>query len=75
MRTFILILKGILLWITIISSILLILGIDSIYSNTTIFYWWFIGDIILCIISYNCMNDEEFYTLSGSKLFNKGIDI
>ena len=68
MKTIKLILKGILLYTTIIAVIFYICGIDSIYDNG---YFLFTTIIIasLIYICYYSITEEEFDILSGNRLF------
>lgn len=64
-----LILKGILLWITILTIVIFITGIDSICDNG-----YFIPMIILCVIlGYSCyrtISEKELEIISFYKFFN-----
>lgn len=66
------ILKGILLWITMIFILLFASGIDSImnHGSDTFILWSAIG-IFLVILCSLTISAEEFYTLSGAKLIDK----
>lgn len=70
MNTYKLILKGILLYTTIIFTVLFICGVDSIKNIDIIF-------LDVCIIAgliyacYKTISKEEADILSGNKLFNK----
>jgi hypothetical protein len=68
MKTIKLILKGILLYTTMIAAMLYICGVDSIYDNG-----YFIpatGIVALLIyICYKTITEEEADILSGNKLF------
>ncbi len=64
-------LKGILLYITFIVSLLAIGGIDSLYNNGYLFE----TIMIVATLIYLCkeiISEEEFDILSLSKFFNKG---
>lgn len=66
------ILKGILLWITMIFILLFASGIDSImdHGSGTFILWSSIG-LFLIILCSLTISAEEFYTLSGAKLIDK----
>lgn len=68
MKTIKLILKGILLYTTMIAAMLYVCGVDSIYNNG-----YFIpatGIVALLIyICYKTITEEEADILSGNKLF------
>ena len=65
-----LILKGVLLYVTILTVLLFIMGADNIYDNG-----WFIPSIIVCIAlcytSYKLISEEELEVLTLSKWFDK----
>ena len=68
MKTIKLILKGILLYTTIIAAILYICGVDSIYDNG--YFLPATGIVALLIyICYKTITAEEVNILSGNKLF------
>lgn len=70
MKTAKLILKGILLYTTIIVSLLYICGIDSICENGH----FFLSTSIIALLIYVCsktITEEEAYILSGSKFFGE----
>lgn len=68
MKTIKLILKGILLYTTIITAILYICGVDSIYDNG--YFLPATGIVALLIyICYKTITEEEADILSGNKLF------
>lgn len=68
MKTIKLILKGILLYTTIITTILYICGMDSIYDNS--YFLPATGIVALLIyICYKTITAEEANILSGNKLF------
>ena len=68
MKTIKLILKGILLYTTIILAILYICGVDSIYDNG--YFLLATGIVALLIyICYKTITEEEANILSGNKLF------
>ena len=68
MNTIKLILKGILLYTTIIAAMLYICGVDSIYDNG--YFLPTTGIMALLIyICYKTITEEEANILSGNKLF------
>lgn len=68
MKTIKLILKGILLYTTMILAILYICGVDSIYDNG--YFFPATGIVALLIyICYKTITEEEADILSGNKLF------
>lgn len=68
MKTIKLILKGILLYTTIIAAMLYICGVNSIYDNG--YFLPAIGIVALLIyICYKTITEEEANILSGNKLF------
>lgn len=66
----ILILKGILLYITTVATMLFVCAVDSLYDKGYFFLTIFIvtGLIYACV---KTITKEEFYTLSGTKLFGE----
>ena len=67
-----LILKGILLWITIINSVFFIAIIDSIFSNIfTIIY--LIVTLFSCYLCYKIISIDEFEKLTFCKYFDINI--
>ena len=70
MNTIKLILKGILLYTTIIVVILYVCGVDSIYNNC--YFFPATGIVALLIyICYKTITNEELDILSGVNLFGK----
>lgn len=68
MKTIKLILKGILLYTTMILAMLYICGVDSIYDNG--YFLLATGIVALLIyICYKTITEEEADILSGNKLF------
>ena len=63
------ILKGILLWTTILSIIAFIIAIDSLSLISIIL--WIAINIILIIVSNQTLTFEDVFYLSGSKLIDK----
>lgn len=72
-KTIKLVLKGILLYITIIVCMLSAMGIDSIYENG-----YFIIDIVICAgLIYTCyktINKEEIDTLTLNKYLGEKLE-
>ena len=72
-KTIKLVLKGILLYITIIVCMLSAMGIDSIYENG-----YFIIDIVICAgLIYTCyktINKEEMDTLTLNKYLGEKLE-
>lgn len=68
MKTMKLILKGILLYTTMIAAMLYVCGVDSIYDNG--YFFPATGIVVLLIyICYKTITEEEANILSGNKLF------
>lgn len=69
MKTFKLIIKGVLLFVTTLVTLLYMMGIDSIYDNG-----YFIHGLILVLIlvgvCYKTINKEELEILTLSRYFN-----
>lgn len=66
------VLKGILLWITILAIILFVIGVDSILDGGAVsFFAWGLLCISLTNLCYNLISREELYVLSGMKLIEK----
>lgn len=69
MKAFKLIIKGVLLYVTILVTLLYMMGIDSIYDNG-----YFIHGLILVLIlvgvCYKTINKEELKTLTFNKYLN-----
>lgn len=69
MKTFVYIIKGILLWVTALSITLFIIGgFESLAVSDK---WltagfWFTINIVLGYICYKCLSYRELYKLSGS---------
>lgn len=64
------ILKGILLWVTVLSAMLFISGIDSII-NANLFLPWLAICSLLIVICYLIMSIRDLYTLLGYNLLTK----
>lgn len=70
MNTIKLIIKGILLYTTIITTMLYMCGIDSIYDNG----YFFVATSIIALLIYACyktITKQEANILSGNKFFDK----
>ena len=68
MKTLILILKGILLWSTLLSTVLIAMAIDSLETKPLVIA--VLGVSFLIFICYKYISLEEAELLSGSKLFD-----
>ena len=69
MRTFKLIIKGVLLYVTILVTLLYMMGIDNIYNNGYFFHG-LIFVLILIGVCYKTINKEELEILTLSRYFN-----
>lgn len=69
MRTFKLIIKGVLLYITILVTLLYMMGIDSIYDNGYFFHGLILV-LILIGVCYKTISKEELEILTLNKYFN-----
>ena len=71
-----LILKGILLWISTLVVLLSVCGIDSIADKG---YGWFFGmivlNIMLILVCFDTITEEEYKIVSGYNLFNKALKL
>lgn len=69
MKAFKLIIKGVLLYVTILVTLLYMMGIDSIYDNG-----YFIHGLVIILVlvgvCYKTINKEELEILTLSKYFN-----
>ena len=68
------IIKGVLLWVTSFSIFCFIAGgFDSLIEEGKWFIanFWFILNIALVYICYNCLSYRELYKLSGSMWFDR----
>lgn len=69
------VIKGILLWITFISIVLFIAGIDSIVSTGIVIgLVWLSICAMLVYLCITFITPEEFHVLSGEKLMDKFIN-
>ena len=71
MKTFKLILKGVLLWVTALAVILFIGGIDSLIETPVKCCIWMIVTVILMAVCRRTITIREFYKLSGYAYFNR----
>lgn len=69
MRTFKLIIKGMLLYVTTLVTLLYMMGIDSIYDNGYFFHGLILV-LILVGVCYKSINKEELEILTLSRYFN-----
>ena len=69
MRTFKLIIKGVLLYVTIIVTLLYMMGIDSIYDNGYFFHGLILV-LILIGVCYKTINKEELEILTLNRYFS-----
>ena len=65
MKTFKLIIKGVLLYVTTLVTLLYMMGIDSIYNNG-----YFIFVVALVFVCYKTINKEELEILTFNKYLN-----
>ena len=63
MKTFKLIIKGMLLYITILVTIIFMMGIDSIYDNGYFFYGIMLVSALI-FVCYKTINEEELEILT-----------
>lgn len=69
MRTFKLITKGVLLYVTILVTLLYMMGIDSIYDNGYFFHGLILV-LILIGVCYKTINKEELEILTLNRYFS-----
>lgn len=69
MKTFKLIIKGVLLYVTTLVTLLYMMGIDSIYDNRYFFHGLILV-LILIGMCYNTINKEELEILTFNKYLN-----
>lgn len=69
MRTFKLIIKGVLLYVTILATLLYMMGIDSIYDNGYFFHGLILV-LILIGVCYKTINKEELEILTLNRYFS-----
>lgn len=69
MKTFKLIIKGVLLYVTTLVTLLYMMGIDSIYDNGDFFHGLILV-LILVGVCYKTINKEELEILTFNKYLN-----
>lgn len=69
MRTFKLIMKGVLLYVTTLVTLLYMMGIDSVYDNGYFFHGLILV-LILIGVCYKTINKEELEILTFNKYLN-----
>lgn len=69
MNTFKLIIKGVLLYVTTLVTLLYMMGIDSIYDNGYFIHGLILVSILIGVC-YKSINKEELEILTLSKYFN-----
>lgn len=69
MRTFKLIIKGVLLYMTILVALLYMMGIDSIYDNGYFFHGLILVSILVGVC-YKIIDKEELEILTLNRYFN-----
>ena len=69
MKTFKLIIKGVLLYVTTLVTLLYMMGIDSIYDNGYFFHGLILA-LILIGVCYKTISKEELEILTLSRYFN-----
>ena len=69
MRTFKLIIKGVLLYVTTLVTLLYMMGIDSIYDNGYFFHGLILV-LILIGVCYKTINKEELEILTLNRYFS-----
>lgn len=69
MRTFKLIIKGVLLYVTILVALLFVMSIDSLYVNG-FFFHVLVLMLILISVCYKTISKEELEILTLSRYFN-----
>lgn len=76
MKSIKLILKGILLWVSVLIVILSVCGIDSIaYKGCGWFFGMIVLNIILILACLYTITEEECKIVSGYNLFNKTLKL
>ena len=73
MKTFVKIYKAILLWATIISITIYIMGFESMMEEGrwALMAVWFIVNILFCWMCKNILSLRDLYRLSGNYYFEK----
>ena len=76
MKSIKLIAKGILLWVSALIVLLSVCGIDSIINKG---YGWLFGiivlNIMLILVCFDTITEEEYKIVSGYNLFNKTLKL
>lgn len=76
MKSIKLILKGILLWVSLLIVILSVCSIDSIaYKGCGWFFGMIVLDIMLILACLYTITEEEYKIVSGYNLFNKTLKL
>lgn len=76
MKSIKLILKGILLWVSVLIVMLSVCGIDSItYKGCGWFFGMIVLDIMLILTCLYTITEEECKIVSGYNLFNKTLKL
>ena len=76
MKSIKLILKGILLWVSILIGVLSVCGIDSItYKGCGWFFGMIVLNIMLILTCLYTITEEEYKIVSGYNLFNKTLKL
>lgn len=71
MKTFKLILKGVLLYVTILAVMIFVGGIDSLVETPMKMLLWILATVILIAICRRAISIRELYKLSGYDIFNR----
>lgn len=76
MKSIKLILKGILLWVSLLIVILSVCGIDSIiYKGCGWFFGMIVLDIMLILACLYTITEEEYKIVSGYNILNKALKL
>ena len=65
-----LIIKGVMVWTTILSALLFIMGIDSIYDSGY-FFQTFIAVMIMCYTCFKLVSKEEYKKITFCDILNQ----
>lgn len=71
MKTLKLILKGVLLYVTILAVMIFVGGIDSLVETPMKMLLWILVTVILIAICRRIISIRELYILSGYNIFNR----
>lgn len=71
MKTFKLILKGVLLYVTVLAVMIFVGGIDSLVETPMKMLLWILVTVILIAICRRTISIRELYKLSGYDIFNR----